>query len=154
MPVSETTGASSWHGSGVNLVYLLRLSSANDMVEPTPFKAISPAIQARRFLARAQQFQIVAMDLADMDGPEPNWPKWFLVTHAIELAIRPFIVSRRDLDNPPPMLEPANYDLVSLYDYAVQYGLVRNSHVTEKMPSYRNCIRSSTPAIQKTTVSG
>jgi len=30
---------------------------------------------------RARQFRDVATSLADMDGPEPNWPKLFLVTH-------------------------------------------------------------------------
>jgi hypothetical protein len=28
------------------------------------------------------------MGLVDMDGPEPNWPKWFLVTHAGALAFK------------------------------------------------------------------
>jgi hypothetical protein len=96
---------------------------------------LSPALQAQRFFARARQFRLVAADLADMDGTEPNWPKWFLVTHAIELAIRAFIVSRKDLDIPPPPTpEPTNHDFVSLYDYAVLCGLTRNQLVPERLP--------------------
>ena len=44
----------------------------------------------------ARQFRRVATPLEDMEGPEPNWPKWFLVTHAIELAIKAIIISRED----------------------------------------------------------
>jgi hypothetical protein len=34
----------------------------------------------------ARQFRVVAIPLADMAGPEPNWPKLFLLTRAIELV--------------------------------------------------------------------
>jgi hypothetical protein len=37
-----------------------------------------------------------------MDGPEPNWPKYFLLTHAIELAIKAYIISRDDAGAPAP----------------------------------------------------
>ena len=37
-----------------------------------------------------------------MDGPEPNWPKYFLLTHAIELAIKAYIISREDAGAPAP----------------------------------------------------
>ena len=57
---------------------------------------LPPVVAAQRYLARARQFRRVAIELPDMDGPEPNWPKWFLVTHAIVLAIKAFIVSRED----------------------------------------------------------
>jgi hypothetical protein len=67
-----------------------------------PFRALPSALEAQRFLARARQFRHVAIALADMDGPEPNWPKWFLVTHAIELAIKAFIIFSEELDAPAP----------------------------------------------------
>jgi hypothetical protein len=70
-----------------------------------------------------------------MDGPEPNWPKWFLVTHAIELTIKAYIVSREDSSAPPPAApKPGNHDLVALYDYAVLYGLRRDPLVTDQLP--------------------
>jgi hypothetical protein len=53
-----------------------------------PPKALPPALEAQRFLARARQFRRVALPLRDMESFEPNWPKWFLITHAIELAIK------------------------------------------------------------------
>ena len=75
------------------------------------------------------------MQLVDMDGPEPNWPKWFLVTHAMELAIKAFIVSREDANVPTPAgPKPPNHDLVALYDYAVLYGLTRDPKITTDLP--------------------
>ncbi len=104
-------------------------------MRPTPFRALPLALEAQRFLARARQFRRVAMPLHDMDGPEPNWPKWFLVTHAIELAIKAFIVSCEDANVPAPAApKPANHDLVALYDYAVLYGLKRDPAVTKELP--------------------
>lgn len=70
-----------------------------------------------------------------MDGPEPNWPKYFLLTHAIELAIKAYIASREDIGAPAPAAKrPANHDLVGLYDYAVLYGLKRSALVTKDLP--------------------
>lgn len=86
-------------------------------------------------LARARQYRRVAMPLVDMDGPEPNWPKWFLVTHAMELAIKAYIVWREDANVPAPAApKPPNHDLVALYDYAVLYGLTRNPQITSDLP--------------------
>jgi hypothetical protein len=105
------------------------------MMQPTPFRALPPALEAQRFLARARQFRRVAMPLPDMDGPEPNWPKWFLVTHAIELATKAYIISREDSNVPAPAgPKPSNHDLVALYDYAVLYGLRRDPVVTKELP--------------------
>jgi hypothetical protein len=104
-------------------------------MKPTPFGAIPPALEAQRFLARARQFRRVAMLLPDMEGPEPNWPKWFLVTHAIELAVKAYIISREDAGVAKPTApEPANHHLVELYDYAVLYGLARDPIVTKELP--------------------
>jgi hypothetical protein len=101
----------------------------------TPSRALPPALEAQRFLARARQFRRVAMSLPDMEGPEPNWPKWFLVTHAIELAIKAYIVSREDSNAPVPAApKPPNHDLVALYDYAVLYGLTRDPIITKELP--------------------
>jgi len=91
--------------------------------------------EPQRLLARGRQFRRVAIELVDMDGPEPNWPKYFLITHAIELAIKAYIVSREGVGAPAPAVNrPANHDLVGLYDYAVLYGLNRSPLVTSDLP--------------------
>jgi hypothetical protein len=101
----------------------------------TPFRAMPSGIKSLDFLARARQFRHVAADLVDMHGPEPNWPKWFLTTHAIELAIKAFIVSREDhIALGPEIRKPANHDLVGLYEYAVALGLKSNQLVVAGLP--------------------
>jgi hypothetical protein len=98
-------------------------------------RGLSPALESMRLLDRARQFRQVAVSLHDMDGPEPNWPKWFLVTHAIELTIKAYIESRKDSAAIRPSgPEPANHDLVALYNYAVDYGLTRDPIVTKDLP--------------------
>jgi hypothetical protein len=104
-------------------------------MKPTIFRATSHPFQPQRFLVRGRQFRRVAMGLVDMEGPEPNWPKYFLLTHAIELAIKAYIISREDAGAPAPSTNPpANHDLVGLYDYAVLYGLKRSALITKDLP--------------------
>jgi hypothetical protein len=113
-------------------------------MRPTPYRALPAALESQRFLARARQFRRVALSLVDMDGPEPNWPKWFLTTHAVELAIKAFIVFREDAALPKPAVpKPANHNLIELYEYAVLCGLRRNvvvcgqlSHLSELHESH------------------
>src|ERR1039458_718336 len=80
-------------------------------MKPTIFRATPHPFGPQRYLARGRQFRRVAMHLADMDGPEPNWPKYFLVTHAIELAIKAYIISREGIGAPAPAMKPpADHD--------------------------------------------
>jgi hypothetical protein len=103
-------------------------------MKPTPFRALPPALEAQRFIVRGRQFRRVAMHLVDMENAEPNWPKYFLITHAIELAIRAFNVFRADLRPRPTGATPRNHDLVGLYDYAVGNGLPRDPIVAADLP--------------------
>jgi hypothetical protein len=104
-------------------------------ITPTPFRAPAIPFPGQRMLARARQYRRVAMPSVDMEGPDPNWPKWFLVTHAMELAIKAYIVWREDANVPPPAApKPANHDLVAQYDYAVSYGLTRDPQITSDLP--------------------
>jgi hypothetical protein len=104
-------------------------------MKPTISRATPHPFQPQRLLARGRQFRRVAMGLVDMDGAEPTWPKYFLLTHAIELAIKAYIVSREDAAVAAPTKKtPANHDLVGLYDYAVLYGLTPSPLVTNNLP--------------------
>lgn len=104
-------------------------------MKPTSFRALPSPLVVQRFLARARQFRRVAIGLVDMDGPEPNWPKWFLVGHAIELAIKAFIVSREEAHGPKPAVpEPGNHDLTGWYEYTVLCGLPRNPMIARELP--------------------
>src|SRR5215469_15727822 len=103
-------------------------------MHPTPFRALPPALEADRFISRARHFRRAAIAMADTEGPEPNWPKYFLVTQAIELAIRAYIVFRAGLEPRPRGTTPRNHDLVGLYDYAVKNGVSRDPLVTADLP--------------------
>jgi hypothetical protein len=100
----------------------------------TPTRALPPAIEALRYLDRARQFRRAAMMHVDIENGQPFWPKWFLVTHALELTIKAYIVSREDLGLPAPTTEPGNHDLVGLYEKAVLWGLSRNPLVMSGLP--------------------
>ena len=101
-------------------------------------RAIPPSLDAWRFLARARQYRDQATRLtADMVGPEPNWPKHLLLTHAIELAINAYFIfekglsgrrtgARRNIRN--------SHDLMELYNEAINRGLKKNDHVLRELP--------------------
>ena len=42
-----------------------------------PHSGLPPSLLAQRFLIRARQYRAQAILLADMEGFEPNWPKYF-----------------------------------------------------------------------------
>lgn len=68
-----------------------------------------------------------------MYGPEPNWPKNFLLTHAIELALRAFLIFYKERGGRLPGRDPAAHDLVGLYEQAVRCGLPRSKLVTKDL---------------------
>jgi hypothetical protein len=102
---------------------------------PSPFRAQPHKFTPQRFLARARQFRHEAAKMVDMHGPELNWPKYFLMTHAIELAIKAYLNFQEEINGPPPSSKgPDRHDLVGLYDFAVERGMRRNPVVTAGLP--------------------
>lgn len=105
------------------------------MTTPVPFHVQSPPFQSQEILARARQYRNVAMSLVDIDNGRPNWPKYTLLFHAIELALKAAIVSYGERGLPKPSgPEPGNHDLNALYDYATTYGLVRRQAILNDLP--------------------
>lgn len=107
-------------------------------MRPTPFRGPPSPFPGKRYLSRARQFRSAAINLVgDMQGAEPNWPKYFLLGHAIELTIKAYLVfldEELKQQRPAGLPEPGNHDLKGLYDYAVARGLKRNTLVTEDLP--------------------
>ena len=71
-----------------------------------------------------------------MLGPQPNWPKYFLLGHAIELALKAvekYCQQSPDYEKPNGKA-PDNHDLVGWYDWAKLHGLSSNSEVERLMP--------------------
>jgi hypothetical protein len=64
-------------------------------------------------------FREAAMLLPDYSNGEECWPKYALLTHAIELSLKAFdLHSGKTRAN-----RPANHDLRGWYDVALQHGL-------------------------------
>jgi hypothetical protein len=96
-----------------------------------PPRTLPATFEAERFLIRARQYRDQAMKLVDMEGYEPNWPKHFLMTHAIELAIHAY----SSLMLPRGAAEkPGEHDLMELYEEAIRRGLKPNDLVLKELP--------------------
>ncbi|WGD52383.1 hypothetical protein QA641_00030 [Bradyrhizobium sp. CB1650] len=105
------------------------------MKMPVPFSVPSLPFQSQELLARARQYRAVAMALVDIDNGRPNWPKYTLLFHAIELALKAAIVSYGERSVPKPSCpQPGNHDLSALYDYATAYGLIRRREIVDDLP--------------------
>ncbi len=105
------------------------------MTTPVPFNVPSLPFQSQALLARARQYRNVAMSLVDIDNGRPNWPKYTLLFHAIELALKAAIVLYGERGVPKPSdPEPANHDLNALYDYAAAYGLIKRQETLNDLP--------------------
>jgi hypothetical protein len=91
-------------------------------------------LQAADFLTRARQYHTQAIELEDMVAYEPNWPKHFLMTHAIELAITAYLIFERGLNEARRGKWPEAHDLEALYEEAVRRGLESNQLVLKDLP--------------------
>lgn len=63
------------------------------------------------------------MELVETVNWEQNWPKYALLTHAIELALKAFACHSIENGKPSPDKEPRQHDLRGWYQLALQYGL-------------------------------
>jgi hypothetical protein len=99
-------------------------------------KPLAP-IDAARYLTRARMYRAQAGQLADTVGHEPNWPKHFLITHAIELTITAYLVFERGLPASRAGISgkpPNDHDLLALYAEAVRRGLKSDPLVLKDLP--------------------
>lgn len=76
----------------------------------------------QQYLHRARMFMQASMALSDYCNSEQNWPKYALLTHAIELALKGFVRHKRSVRTG----EPKQHDLSAWYRLALQNGLPIN----------------------------
>jgi hypothetical protein len=69
--------------------------------------------------------------LPDYRNGEPFWPKYALVTHAIELSLKAFAHHSIENGKPAPAKEPKQHDLLGWYRVAVDYGLADEPGMAE-----------------------
>jgi HEPN domain-containing protein len=91
------------------------------------WQGVPPQIVAREYLIRALRYRDQAIELVDTVNTQPNWPKHFLMTHAIELAIKAYIAFATGL-------ELRSHNLSALYERALQHGLRPNALVLNELP--------------------
>lgn len=91
--------------------------------------------EAGELFARARQFRDVALPLPDIVNGRPNWPKYSLLFHAIELALKAAIAGFEERGAEKPNLpDPGNHDLSALYAYAIAYGMISRQEVLDALP--------------------
>jgi hypothetical protein len=84
------------------------------------------------YLHRARMFREAAVRLPDYSNGEQFWPKYALLTHAIELALKAFVRHAIELGK-PAVKEPKQHDLVGWYRLAIHYGVPENPDVAENV---------------------
>jgi hypothetical protein len=129
LPAEGMAGAQDRHARG-------RQGRQGSGMKPTLTAAQPNPFEAPDYLARARTFRQAALQLTDMLGHQPNWPKYFLLGHAIELALKavPKYCQRSRSYQKPSGDEPANHDLVGQYTWAKLHGLPANDIAEEMMP--------------------
>jgi hypothetical protein len=82
---------------------------------------LAPSIE---YIARAELFRQSAINMADMTDmkgvQQLNWPKYFLLGHAVELALKAVTMSFKERTRTKPVKRmPARHDLLGYYEAAV-----------------------------------
>jgi hypothetical protein len=104
---------------------------ATACMKPPIFPPASGGTDAQLYLHRARQFREAAIRLPDSRNGEQNWPKYALVTHAIELALKGFVFHLAATKTIPN--EPKQHDLVGWYEAAVRFGLGNDAAIAKNI---------------------
>jgi hypothetical protein len=89
--------------------------------------------KAQDYLHRARMFRDAAIELPDYSNGQQNWPKYALLTHAIELALKAFADHSIAAGKSPPAKQPRQHDLSGWYELSLQYGLPDEPGVVENI---------------------
>jgi len=102
-------------------------------VKPPIYPPAIAGKRAQQYLHRARMFRAAAGEpsLPDYRNGEPFWPKYALVTHAIELSLKAFAYHWIDSGRAAPAKEPQQHDLLGWYRLAVGYGLADEPGMAE-----------------------
>src|SRR5271156_1475891 len=91
-------------------------------MRPPIFSIRPTGSDAQQYLHRARMFRRAAGELVDYVNGEQFWPKYALLTHAIELSLKAFAQHSVE-DRKPLGKEPKQHDLQGWYQLALEYGL-------------------------------
>lgn len=91
-------------------------------MKPPIFSITQTGSIAQQYLHRARMFREAAVQLPDYFSGEQFWPKYALLTHAIELSLKAF--AQYSVENGKALVkEPKQHDLLGWYHSALIYGL-------------------------------
>jgi hypothetical protein len=96
------------------------------------FPPLSSPTPALDWHARARMYRQQATELVDIVDGQPNWPRYFLLAHAAELAIRSVFQFAKSAGVSAGQ-EPGKHDLSALYDHACKLGLQSNPQILEPL---------------------
>jgi hypothetical protein len=102
-------------------------------MKPPIFPPLTSPLPALDWHARARLYRDQALGMPDIVNGQPNWPRYFLLSHAAELAIRAVLVHVKTSGVRTVGKEPGNHDLSALYAYACQNGLKSNPQVLAEL---------------------
>jgi hypothetical protein len=77
-------------------------------------------------------FREAATQLSDYWNGEQFWPKYALLTHAIELSLKAFVQHSVGTGKPSGE-EPKQHDLLGWYQLAIKHGLPDESKVADNL---------------------
>jgi hypothetical protein len=102
------------------------------LMRPPIFSARPGGSGPQQYLHRARMFRDAASSMPSYSSAEPNWPRYALLTHAIELSLKAFAL--HSLENgASPRTEPGNHDLVGWYRLAIDYGLEPDDEIQDHL---------------------
>ena len=73
------------------------------------------------------------MNLPDSRNGSTNWPKYALLTHAIELAMKAFVRLAIQQGRLKIVTEPRQHDLAAWYRLCLQAGLLENTETSDSV---------------------
>jgi hypothetical protein len=100
-------------------------------MKPPIFAVQATGTEAQQYLHRARQFREAAVRLPDSRNGERNWPRYALITHAIELALKGFAL--KAAAGSPVSGEAKQHDLSGWYEVCVRFGLARDVVIAENL---------------------
>jgi hypothetical protein len=97
------------------------------------FPPLNAPLPALDWHARARQFRDQAIGMPDIVNGQPNWPRYFLLSHAAELAIRAVLVNAKTTTGKTVGQASGPHDLSGLYAHARQNGLKSNPQILSEL---------------------
>jgi hypothetical protein len=103
---------------------------------PPIFPPLSSPLPALDWHARARLYLDQAINMPDIVNGQPNWPRYFLLAHAAELAIRSVLVFEKDGPHARAVgKEPGDrHDLVAFCNHAIKVGLKTGIGAMRELP--------------------